>query len=233
MRDTKDIGVGSRFTRLIIIRSLPGLSSQKSRQWLCLCDCGNKTVADSTRLKKKKKMSCGCLARQMVGDRNRTHGLSKTSIYYRWKAMLERCNKPDHPAYHNYGGRGIAVCKRWLRFENFFEDMGFPPSGLTLDRVDNNKGYSKKNCRWASMKDQANNTRRVFNKKPPKEKKKRAGAAQRIDGRTIAEWATLNGIKACTIYSRLKKGCNPSVAVSKPTLQPNERKHARCRNFSV
>ncbi len=91
------------------------------------------------------------------------HGKSKTSEYKSWAGMKERCCRPNHPAYKNYGARGITVCDRWLEsFENFLEDMGSKPTAEhSIDRVDNSKGYSPENCKWATNLEQGNNTRRI------------------------------------------------------------------------
>lgn len=90
-----------------------------------------------------------------------THGLSRTQVYYSWIGMKTRCNNKSDDHYPNYGGRGITVCKRWESFENFFSDMGHRPENKTLDRKNNDEGYSKENCRWATPLQQARNSSRT------------------------------------------------------------------------
>lgn len=89
----------------------------------------------------------------------KTHGLSRTPTYACWRSMMNRCNRKDNASYEYYGGRGITYCKRWESFENFFADMGLRPDDKTLDRKNNDKGYSKENCRWATPKEQVRNRR--------------------------------------------------------------------------
>lgn len=102
-----------------------------------------------------------------IGDRTRTHGMSngrvvgyKSRAYGIWQAMKDRCSNANRADYHCYGGKGIAVCKRWQKFENFYKDMGEPPLTFTLERLDKDAGYSPKNCIWADRKTQAANTSR-------------------------------------------------------------------------
>ena len=87
----------------------------------------------------------------------KTHCMSHTTIYNTWTHMRGRCNNPKNRQYHSYGGRGITVCERWHKFENFHEDMGPRPDGRTLDRINNNGNYEFDNCRWATLRQQNNN----------------------------------------------------------------------------
>lgn len=104
-------------------------------------------------------MSCGCYRREFSKAKATTHAATDTAEYRIWAAMKRRCTNPNVKAWKDYGGRGIKVCERWRRFENFLSDMGPRPAGLTLDRINHDGHYEPWNCRWATYKEQANNTR--------------------------------------------------------------------------
>lgn len=157
---------GQRFGRVFVVRRA-GLES-KSATWLCQCDCGKTFVAFGGNLRKGDTKSCGCLRSTVTSVRSLKHGhiagstrekRNPTKTYRCWSNMLTRCYNKKQPEYINYGGRGIFVCKRWHKFENFLADMGESPPGLSLERRNNSLGYSKRNCYWATASQQMKNRR--------------------------------------------------------------------------
>lgn len=138
-------------------------SDGKHTHWKCRCACGRLVTATTTNLRQGHTKSCGCNISAAVSAAKVRHGHARrgqrTSLHAVWWAMLQRCNNPRSDAYANYGGRGISVCRRWHTFENFLTDMGEAPRGMSIDRIDNNAGYCKRNCRWATGVQQAANKR--------------------------------------------------------------------------
>ncbi len=152
---------GKRFGRLLVT-SRDEEHVGKKVKWKCLCDCGKRTSVDGWHLKNGGTKSCGCFARdrtEEIKTDGLTHGMSKTREYYTWGSMIQRCTNKKSKDYKHYGGRGITVTKRWFMFANFFLDMGLKPEGFQLDRLDNNLGYSKENCKWVPRKTNAQNSR--------------------------------------------------------------------------
>lgn len=133
----------------------------------------------------------------------KTHGMSKTRVYWVWDQMRRRCMDPKHKDFHLYGGRGIAVDPSWMKFEGFYADMG-EPNGLMLERKKNELGYSKANCEWATALVQANN--------------QRSNRKLTCQGRTlnVSQWADYLGINRYTLYERLDSGWSAERALSTP-----------------
>jgi hypothetical protein len=175
--------VFGRLTVLHVSRRLRKRGETSSRM-TCLCSCGKKTRQKVHDLRNKVVQSCGCWCREM----KTRHGQSYSDLYSIWKGMIRRCHNPKNDNWDNYGGRGITVALRWrclgffvrfdegrwiatlcnMGFKNFMDDMGKRPSRkYSLDRIDNNKGYSPNNCKWSTKKQQANNTRTCLKNRPP------------------------------------------------------------------
>lgn len=142
--------IGKQFGKLIVINNVPNKNGNK--RYLCMCECNREMHVDGYRLRNNQSKSC-------PNCRVKTHGMSYTSIFRIWSDMLSRCNNSNHKNYHNYGGRGIKVSENWLKFENFYKDMGDRPKGLQIDRINNDGNYEHGNCRWATASQNVNNRR--------------------------------------------------------------------------
>ena len=192
--------VGLKFGRLTVV-SYAGKDAHCRKYWNCLCRCGKPTTVRGDELNSGDILSCGCLHSEIVSrmlkDRLK-HGCSvrghMTPEYHAWANMHTRCSNSKTREFKRYGGRGIRVCLRWNDFRNFLADMGQRPAGKTIDRIDNSKGYEPENCRWATPKEQARNTRQnvtfEFNE----------------SRRCLAEWSELFNIRYATLRWRVKIG---------------------------
>lgn len=157
-KNCKDI-TGQRFGRLVATEAAEKRSGGHI-VWQCICDCGKIVYIRSDSLRSGSTKSCECLLKEMAAERSTTHGMHGTPIYYIWQSMLQRCENPNYREFKYWGGRGIKVCERWHKFENFYEDVGDPPEGESIDRWPDNDGdYEFRNFRWATPKEQSANRR--------------------------------------------------------------------------
>lgn len=128
--------------------------------WKCLCSCGSECFVSRTHLLSGHTKSCGCIRSETSRAKATTHGLADSPEYRIWSAMKKRCSSPRDAGWKNYGGRGISVCESWIKFENFFSDMGHRPPGLMLERINNDGNYEPSNCKWATRSEQMKNRHR-------------------------------------------------------------------------
>jgi hypothetical protein len=171
--------------------------------FLCRCECGKEKTVHSANLYNQSTRSCGCLHTEINSSIHTTHGGKRSAEYRIWCGLKYRCNQPHSPAYKNYGARGIKVCPAWdASFAAFFHDMGLrPTSKHTLDRIDNERGYEAANCRWATRKEQADNTRRSRFLEFCGETK------------TMGEWCSELGLNRATLWKRLERGWSDEMAL--------------------
>lgn len=209
--------VGQVFGRLTVIERDGSRGGRAV--WVCSCTCGNTSKVVSNALTSRHTTSCGCwrnernAATQLIHGHAR-RGVKLTPTYRTWQAMMTRCHNPNVESYKDYGGRGIKVCEQWHSFDNFLADMGERPPGTSLDRKDNDHGYTHSNCRWATKAEQASNTR--------------ANSYVEFKARTLtqAQFSREIGMSQKTVNWRLRHGWTPEqVAITPPNSGNRVTKH--------
>lgn len=194
---------GRKFGRLTISSVLD------SKTVMCRCDCGKETRVGKGHIKSGHTKSCGCLVAEVISTNLVTHGHSTkgkaSSTYNSWRGMRQRCLNKNNPCYRHYGARGITVCDRWINsFENFLEDMGVCPNGMTIERINSNANYEPSNCRWDTRRAQSLNTS--------------SNVLLSLNGKTqpMSLWAEEVGINSNCIRSRIDRGWTHEQALTIP-----------------
>jgi hypothetical protein len=195
---------GRRYGRLFVEKIDP----ERYGRWICLCDCGTRKSIGAKSLGRSTR-SCGCLSRELTSKRNATHGHSRgyrrSPTFAIWHQMRARCENRKSEKFPRYGGRGIVVCERWKRFENFLADMGERPPKMSIERIDNDGPYSPENCRWATSMEQGSNTS--------------TNRLLTVRGVTLhlTEWSRRMGVRHQLISRRLQRGWSEEAAVLTPS----------------
>lgn len=189
-----------KYGKLKIINGIEGKTKDLHE---CICDCGAIVQVLLNSLRSGNTESCGCIHKENLSKRRRKHLGKGTTEYNSWSLMRDRCNNPNNKSYSYYGARGIRVCVEWDDFTVFLYDMGFKPDrSYSIDRIDNNKDYTSKNCKWSTMKEQVRN--------------RNITVKYNIEGveKPLAEWCEIYGMKYITVYKRIYDGMSIKKALT-------------------
>lgn len=193
---------GQQYGQLFVMDRAENSIKGEAR-WNCLCVCGSEVCVPARHLKSGNTKSCGCFKKESNRAHSLTHGMSSSPEYVIWSGIKQRCYNQNNPDYHHYGERGITVCDEWKEsFESFYRDMGPRPSARhTVERKDNDKGYSKENCCWATQIEQSNNRRtNIF-------------YVHNDTAKTMKTWCRELGLNYHTVRARLQKGMSFEDAI--------------------
>jgi hypothetical protein len=208
--------IGKTFNYVTVVADA-GERKGRAPLYVCRCVCGSEFLSTGPAVASGNKKSCGCKRgaaqvgrkRPEMAERNKMmakHGDYQSKTYHVWNHMHQRCSNPNSKHYHRYGGRGIRVCDRWKDYTNFLADMGPVPDGMSIERLDNELGYSPENCVWADMKAQANN--------------RSTNVLVTHDGQTmtVAQWAEKTGLERKTLEYRIRVGWDAARALTTKSL---------------
>lgn len=199
---------GKKFNKLTVIGFYE--KSKNGARWLCKCDCGNQTIVRGANLKNGSVKSCGCLVHENKSSIK--HGLSNTRIYSIYCGIKSRCNNENSPAYKNYGGRGIKMCEEWANDFMIFHDWALKngyKEGLTIERIEVNKGYDPSNCCWKTKREQCYNRRDTI----------------RYKGKCLSELCQEHSMPYNTVYRRITVGkMSICDALTKPIMKEKRNK---------
>lgn len=215
-----DVKVGAKIGRLLLLKEtrVPHGKKYTDVGYICKCDCGKEKIVRKSDLTSGKVLSCGCYASDVFRKTHTKHGMAYSRVYRIWFGIKKRCFYKNEDNYYLYGGRGITMCDKWKNsFEAFYADVGEPPGNeYSIDRINPNGNYEPGNCRWATQKQQAQNTRRnylvFYNGKE----------------RSIAEVSDIVGISRGTLYQRIK---GYGWSVERATTTPIQTKF-RSKNYA-
>jgi len=213
--ETKDI-TGKKYSFLTAIKFMEirfTKGGYPRHYWQYRCDCGKLIIANKAGVTRGSTKSCGCKTGELHAIANTKHGKSRTRLYNIWIGMIHRCENKKHHIYCYYGGRGIKVCEEWHDVNAFYKwaiENGYK-EGLTIDRIDVDGNYEPYNCRWATMKEQVNNSRRnVF-------------IEYNGERLTAAQWSERLGGGKLLVSGRLLRGWSEISAVSTPVDKRRKR----------
>lgn len=185
----RSVTVGTVYGRWLV-QEFADKNVRGELRWLCKCECGTVKTVKGKNLLNGESKSCGCLWREVVTS----HGMTNTPTFKSWESMLQRCTNKNSPDWPRWGGKGIKVCERWFKFENFYADMGERPLGTSIDRINNKGNYEPGNCHWATKSEQQRN------------KSNSRSLTYKGETKALLDWAQETGIPYDLLLRRANRG---------------------------